>query len=116
MKLDQAVTRLAALAQETRLAIFRMLVEAGPEGMNAGAIAEALGIPPATLSFHVAQLVRADLVVSRQESRFIFYSANFAGMDDLIAYLTDNCCQGGQQCLPKTQQVATTARRRAKAG
>jgi DNA-binding transcriptional ArsR family regulator len=114
MKLDQAVIRLAALAQETRLAIFRMLVEAGPEGMNAGAIAEALGIPAATLSFHVAQLVRADLVVSRQESRFIFYSANFAGMDDLIAYLTDNCCQGGQ-CLPKTQQVATTTKRRAKA-
>jgi DNA-binding transcriptional ArsR family regulator len=114
MKLDQAVTRLAALAQETRLAIFRMLVEAGPEGMNAGAIAEALGVPAATLSFHVAQLVRAELVVSRQESRFIFYSANFAGMDDLIAYLTDNCCQGGQ-CLPKTQQVATTAKRRARA-
>lgn len=114
MKLDQAVTRLAALAQETRLAIFRMLVEAGPDGMNAGAIAEALGVPAATLSFHVAQLVRADLVVSRQESRFIFYSANYAGMDDLIAYLTDNCCQGGQ-CLPKTQKLATTAKRRAKA-
>lgn len=115
MKINQAVTRLAALAQETRLAIFRMLVEAGPEGMNAGAIAEALGIPAATLSFHVAQLVRADLVLSRQESRFIYYSANFAGMDDLIAYLTDNCCQGGQ-CLPKTQQVATTAKRRAGSG
>jgi DNA-binding transcriptional ArsR family regulator len=115
MKLDQAVTRLAALAQETRLAIFRMLVEAGPEGMNAGAIAEALGVPAATLSFHVAQLARAELVVSRQESRFIYYSANFAGMDDLIAYLTDNCCQGGQ-CLPKTQQIATTAKRRAAAG
>jgi DNA-binding transcriptional ArsR family regulator len=114
MKLDQAVTKLAALAQETRLAIFRMLVEAGPEGMNAGAIAEALGVPAATLSFHVAQLVRADLVASRQESRFIYYSANFAGMDDLIAYLTDNCCQGGQ-CLPRTQQVATTAKRRARA-
>ncbi len=114
MKLDQAVTKLAALAQETRLAIFRMLVEAGPEGMNAGAIAEALGVPAATLSFHVAQLARADLVTSRQESRFIYYSANFAGMDDLIAYLTDNCCQGGQ-CLPKTQQVATTAKRRARA-
>ena len=110
----QAVARLAALAQETRLAIFRMLVEAGPEGMNAGAIAEALGIPAATLSFHVAQLVRADLVASRQESRFIYYSANFAGMDDLIAYLTDNCCQGGQ-CLPKTAAVSTTTKRRAKA-
>jgi DNA-binding transcriptional ArsR family regulator len=115
MKLDQAVTRLAALAQETRLAIFRMLVEAGPEGMNAGAIAEALGIPAATLSFHVAQLVRAELAVSRQESRFIYYSANYASMDDLIAYLTDNCCQGGQ-CLPKTAAASTTTKRRAKAG
>lgn len=109
-----AVEKLAALAQETRLAIFRLLVEAGPEGMNAGAIAEALEVPAATLSFHVAQLARAGLVTSRQESRFIFYSTNFAAMDDLIAYLTDNCCHGGQ-CLPKTQKIATTAKRRAKA-
>jgi ArsR family transcriptional regulator, arsenate/arsenite/antimonite-responsive transcriptional repressor len=109
-----AVEKLAALAQETRLAIFRLLVEAGPEGMNAGAIAEAVGVPAATLSFHIAQLARAGLVTSRQESRFIYYSTNFAAMDDLIAYLTDNCCHGGQ-CLPKTQKVATTAKRRAKA-
>jgi DNA-binding transcriptional ArsR family regulator len=109
-----AVEKLAALAQETRLAIFRLLVEAGPEGMNAGAIAEAVGVPAATLSFHVAQLARAGLVTSRQESRFIYYSTNFAAMDDLIAYLTDNCCQGGQ-CLPKTQKIATTTKRRAKA-
>ncbi|MDP3030623.1 MAG: metalloregulator ArsR/SmtB family transcription factor [Rhodocyclaceae bacterium] len=115
MKLDHAVDRLAALAQETRLAIFRLLVEAGPEGMNAGAIATALGIPPATLSFHVAHLARAELVSSRQESRFIFYAANFAAMDDLIAYLTDNCCQGGGQCLPKTAALSTTAKRRAQA-
>ena len=109
-----ATAKLAALAQATRLQVFRLLVEAGLEGLNAGAIAEALGVPAATLSFHVAQLVRADLVVSRQEGRFIYYSANFAGMDDLIAYLTDNCCQGGQ-CLPKTAAAATTAKRRAKA-
>lgn len=109
-----AVEKLAALAQETRLAIFRLLVEAGPEGMNAGTIADALTVPAATLSFHVAQLTRAGLVSARQESRFIYYSANFAAMDDLIAYLTDNCCHGGQ-CLPKTQKVATTAKRRAKA-
>lgn len=112
MEIRVASQSLAALAQETRLAIFRLLVEAGPEGMNAGAIAEALDLPPATLSFHVAQLSRAGLVTSRQESRFIYYSANFAAMDDLIAFLTDNCCQGGQ-CLPKTASVATTARRRA---
>ncbi|MDP2823798.1 MAG: metalloregulator ArsR/SmtB family transcription factor [Sulfuritalea sp.] len=114
MEASQAVDKLAALAQESRLRIFRLLVEAGPEGMNAGAIAEAVGIPPATLSFHVAHLARAGLIVSRQESRFIYYSASFAAMDDLIAYLTDNCCQGGQ-CLPKTQAVNTAAKRRAKA-
>ncbi|HZV55929.1 MAG TPA: metalloregulator ArsR/SmtB family transcription factor [Rhodocyclaceae bacterium] len=114
MKIQSAVQSLAALAQETRLAVFRLLVEAGPEGMNAGAIADALDLAPATLSFHVAQLARAGLVVSRQESRFIYYSANYPAMDDLISFLTDNCCQGGQ-CLPKTQQVATTAKRRAKA-
>ena len=115
MKIITAVQSLVALGQETRLAIFRLLVEAGPPGMNAGAIAEAAGVPAATLSFHVAQLARAGLVSSRQESRFIFYSANFAAMDDLIAYLTDNCCQGGQ-CLPKTAAVATHVKRRRKAG
>lgn len=115
METAHAVEKLAALAQETRLRIFRLLVEAGPAGMNAGAIAEAVGVPAATLSFHVAQLARAGLVEARQESRFIFYSASYASMDDLIAYLTDNCCQGGGQCLPKTAAVATTAKRRRKA-
>lgn len=105
---------LASLAQETRLAVFRLLVEAGPAGMNAGAIAEAVGVPAATLSFHVAQLSRAGLVVARQESRFIFYSANFAAMDDLIGFLTDNCCKGGASCLPKTQKAATSAKRRSR--
>jgi len=113
MDTTEAVDKLSALAQATRLRIFRMLVEAGPEGVNAGAIAEALDLPGPTLSFHVAHLARAGLVASRQESRFIFYSASFPAMDDLIAYLTDNCCQGGQ-CLPKTA-VATTAKRRSKA-
>lgn len=115
METAHAVEKLAALAQETRLRIFRLLVEAGPAGMNAGAIAEAVGVPAATLSFHVAQLARAGLVEARQESRFIFYSASYGSMDDLIAYLTDNCCQGGGQCLPKTAAVATTAKRRRKA-
>lgn len=113
MKIQTAVQSLVALAQETRLAVFRLLVEAGPEGMNAGAIAEAVGVPAATLSFHLKELSRAGLVVSRQESRFVFYSANFSAMDDLIAYLTDNCCQG-RACLPKTA-VATTSRRGRKA-
>jgi len=114
VNVDQAVDKLSALAQETRLRIFRLLVEAGPEGMNAGAIAEALAIPPATLSFHVANLARAGLVASRQESRFIYYSAAFPAMDDLIAFLTDNCCQGGS-CLPKTAAAATVAKRRRRA-
>lgn len=115
MNTTLATGKLAALAQETRLCIFRLLVEAGPVGMYAGAIAEALEIPPNTLSFHIAHLSRAQLVMARQEGRFIFYSANFAAMDDLIAYLTDNCCQGSGQCLPKTAAVSTTAKRRAKA-
>ena len=114
MKSKQAVGRLSSLAQETRLRIFRLLVQAGPSGMNAGAIAEGLVIAPNTLSFHVAHLARAGMVVPRQEGRFIFYSANFAAMDDLIAYLTHNCCEGGQ-CLPKTAALATTAKRRARA-
>lgn len=112
MKITDASQSLAALAQETRLAVFRLLVEAGPEGMNAGAIAEAVGVPAATLSFHVAQLVRAGLVSSRQESRFIYYSANFVAMDDLIAFLTDNCCGGKGACLPKTTAAATMEKRR----
>jgi DNA-binding transcriptional ArsR family regulator len=95
-----AVVKLAALAQESRLRIFRLLVEAGPHGMNAGAIAEALGLAPATLSFHIAHLARSGLVSSRQESRYIYYFANFPAMDELIAYLTENCCQG-QPCLTR---------------
>ncbi len=106
METIQAVDKLAALAQETRLRIFRLLVECGAEGMNAGAIAEALKLAPATLSFHIAHLGRAGLVIARQESRFIFYSASFTAMDELIAYLTDNCCQG-KACLPKTAAVST---------
>ena len=113
MKTAEAIDKLAALSQETRLRIFRLLIEQGPQGLHAGAIAEALALPPATLSFHVAQLVRAGLVSSRQEGRFMFYAAGFAAMDELIAFLTDNCCQGGQ-CLPKTAAAATTAQRRRK--
>ncbi len=111
MEVGQAVEKLAALAQETRLRVFRLLVEAGQEGLNAGAIAEALDLPPATLSFHVAQLNRAGLVEARQESRFIYYSVSYGAMDELIAYLADNCCQG-KACLPKTAAVATTEKRR----
>lgn len=115
MNKTTAVAALAALAQETRLSIFRLLVEAGQAGMNAGAIAAALDLAPATLSFHIAHLVRSGLVAGRQESRFIYYSANFPAMDDLIAYLTDNCCQGANACLPKTAAAASSTRSRRKA-
>jgi DNA-binding transcriptional ArsR family regulator len=105
MKVESAAERLAALGQETRLAIFRLLVQAGAAGMSAGTIGEKLAIPAPTLSFHLAHLSRVGLIRGRQESRFIFYAADYAAMDDLLGYLTANCCQGGQ-CLPKTTRVA----------
>ena len=106
---------LAALAQDTRLAIFRLLVEAGRDGMSAGAIAEKLKLPAATLSFHIAQLSRARLVLARPESRFIYYAANYATMDGLIAFLTDNCCQGEGVCLPKSSKSTISKRKQSKA-
>lgn len=112
MKTRDMAVKLSALSQETRLKIFRLLVVAGDAGMNAGAIAAALDVPASTLSFHIAHLAHAGLVTARQESRFIFYSANFAAMDDMIAFLTDNCCQGAGHCLPRTAAVSTTAKRR----
>ena len=107
----QAVGKLTSLAQENRLRIFRLLVEAGDEGMKATAIADALELAPATLSFHVAHLTRAGLVQARQESRFIFYSVIFSAMDELIAYLAENCCQG-EACLPQTASVNSEKKRR----
>jgi ArsR family transcriptional regulator len=100
MEVRTAVAALGALAQETRLSIFRLLIEAGPDGMPAGAIGEKLGVPPATLSFHLKELSRADLVSSRQESRYVFYTANFEEMAALMSFLTQNCCKGmPQECL-----------------
>lgn len=104
---------LAALGHESRLAIFRLLIEAGPDGVNASAIGEKLGIPNATLSFHLSHLSRVGLIKGERQSRFIHYSAEYATMDELIAFLTRNCCQGSQ-CLPKTHAVATMAKRRAR--
>jgi len=100
MKTREAVAALGALAQDTRLSIFRLLVQAGPEGVAAGQIAEALDVPAATLSFHLKELAHASLVSSRQEGRFIYYSADFAQMAALMSFLTQNCCQGmPQECL-----------------
>jgi ArsR family transcriptional regulator len=92
------VTALAALAQESRLSVFRLLVQAGPSGMSAGKISEAAGIPPSSLSFHLKELSHAELVTSRNESRFVIYSANFPRMNELLVYLTQNCC-GGNPCV-----------------
>lgn len=100
MDTSAAVDALAALAQATRLSVYRLLVEAGPKGMAAGAIGEALALPGATLSFHLAHLSRAGLVSSRQEGRFVIYSANFENMNALVGYLTENCCAGSSSCAP----------------
>lgn len=94
MEAQKAVASLAALAQETRLAIFRVLVRAGKEGLAAGAIADAVATPASTLSFHLKELSAAGLVRSRQEGRFIYYSAEYGAMSELVAFLTENCCQG----------------------
>lgn len=99
MNSENAVSALAALAQPTRLAIFRLLVEAGPQGLVVGKIADALAVAPTTLSFHLKTLLQADLLQSRQDGRFIVYSANFTVMNGLVAFLTDNCC-GGNPCTP----------------
>ena len=89
---------LAALAQDTRLALFRLLVEQGPAGLTPGKIAEVLDVPPATLSFHLKELANAGLIRARQESRFIHYSADFEAMNGLVAYLTENCCRASGGC------------------
>lgn len=102
MKSTDAVTALAALAQDTRLSVFRLLVQQGPSGLAAGEIAGQLGIAPATLSFHLKELAHAGLVSSRQQGRFVFYAANFVAMNGLLAFLTENCCAAdcGSSCTP----------------
>lgn len=98
MKVTEALDALGALAQDSRLQVFRLLVQRGPQGLPAGRIAERLGIPPATLSFHLGQLGQAGLVASRREGRSIIYAADYQGMDRLMAFLYENCCEGG--CAP----------------
>lgn len=106
IRANAALEAFGALASEHRLAIFRLLVQAGPEGMAAGDIADKLGIPASSLSFHLAHLTRADLIEQRRESRSLIYSANFPTMNGLIAFMTENCC-GGASCAP-----ASSAKRR----
>lgn len=99
MQSDAIIRSLGALAQEHRLAAFRLLVQAGPAGLAAGTLAEALGIPPSSLSFHLAQLSHSGLVTQRRVSRSIIYAADYDAMNGLLSYLTENCCAGGS-CAP----------------
>ena len=108
----QARNCFAAISQETRLAIVRLLVKAGPEGLSAGVIGQKLGLAAPTLSFHLKELSHAGLVDSRQEGRFVIYSTDFKTMNGLIAYLTENCCQGVTVtcCPPVSAGAANMAR------
>lgn len=109
MNAEGTIDALAALAHEHRLAVFRALVQRGPEGMAAGDIADALELPASSLSFHLAHLKRAGLIVQRRESRSLIYSADFARMNALVGYLTENCC-GGRGCAPAAVQPARRKR------
>ena len=102
MDIKSAVIQLSSIAQEARLEIFRLLVQAGSEGLAAGSIGETLQIPASTLSFHLKELNHAGLINSRQVSRFNYYSANYEAMNGLLAYLTENCCGGAKDCAPSS--------------
>jgi len=106
----RTVQALAALAHETRLALYRMLVERGPDGLPAGAIAECLGVPPSSLTFHVQHLHRAGLVTQRRVGRQLIYAADYATMNGLLAYLTENCCGRGAAaaCCPPASEPTPT--------
>ena len=109
MKNETAVTLLSALAQETRLSVFRLLVEQGPAGLPAGQVAERLDLAHATLSFHLKELTTAGLTLSRQDGRFVIYSANYKAMDDLLSFLTRNCC-AGSSCEVSAKSCAKPAK------
>jgi ArsR family transcriptional regulator len=120
MKSADAVTALAALAQESRLAIFRLLVKRGPEGFTPGDLIEKnLPITPATLSFHLKALYQAGLVKVRREGRFLYYSPNFRHMQDLLGFLTDHCCEladdscSSLECKPETVEEPVSRKKRA---
>ena len=108
MESDRVIRALSALAQEHRLAAYRRLVQAGEGGVAAGVLAERLGVPASSMSFHLAQLANAGLVSQRRESRSIIYSADYAAMNRLMGYLTENCCGGvpcaGDACLPEDEK------------
>ncbi|CAN0617278.1 ArsR family transcriptional regulator, arsenate/arsenite/antimonite-responsive transcriptional repressor [Burkholderia multivorans] len=111
MEILAAAELLAALGHESRLSIFRLLVEAGEDGLFASAIGEQLGMAPATLSFHLAHLSRVGLIRGQKEGRFIRYSTHYGTMDELLSFLTQNCCEGRGGCLPRTEASNAPARR-----
>ena len=108
MDQKRAIAALGALAQETRLELFRLLVARGPEGMPAGVIADKLGVMPSSLSFHLQQLVHAGLITQRRLSRQLIYSAEYGTMNELMAYLTENCCGRGAAICPPVCNPADT--------
>ena len=111
MKAEKAVAALGAIAHDHRLAIFRMLVERGPDGLPAGQIADRLGVPPSSLTFHLQQLLHAGLVSQRRIGRQLIYAADFAAMNGLIAYLTENCCgRDAAACAPACKPAAAEPR------
>jgi len=112
MKPDAALAALAALAQDSRLSLYRLLVKRGPEGYPAGEIAQRLGIPAPTLSFHLKELQQAGLVIPRREGRFLHYSANFDRMRDLVGFLTENCCGQAEQLCDSACKPINSSRRR----
>lgn len=113
MKPQEAVHALGALAHEHRLAVYRMLVEQGPDGLAAGVIAERLGVPPSSLTFHLQHLQRAGLIAQRRVSRQLIYAADFAAMNALVGFLTENCCGRGQAaCLPVAELPTDTLTRK----
>jgi len=112
MRDPDAIAALAALAQESRLAAYRLLVRRGPDGYAAGEIGERLEIPGPTLSFHLRELAQAGLVTVRRDGRFMYYTANFERMNALVAYLTEKCCSLGATCAPACTPSAVPSRRR----
>src|SRR5450755_635755 len=113
MENTEVVRALAALAQDNRLDVFRLLVQAGPDGMPAGAVATTLGLAPNTLTFHFDRLRTAGLVTVRREGRSMIYAARFDTMNDLLGYLSKNCCGGdAQKCVPKIKAQKKSSRRK----
>jgi ArsR family transcriptional regulator, arsenate/arsenite/antimonite-responsive transcriptional repressor len=116
MKSTEAVTSLSALASDPRLKVYRLLVKRGPEGYTPSELIERLGVPAPTLSFHLKGLVQAGLVVSRRESRNLYYSPNFERMNALVGFLTENCCSlANEACVADCQPVAASSPRRKRA-